>query len=51
MCRIAPAFEAFCEAVFKEFGRVDILVNCAGMTKRTPTVDLPEEEWTQDSRH
>lgn len=27
------------------FGKVDILVNCAGRTKRTPTLDLPEEEW------
>jgi NAD(P)-dependent dehydrogenase (short-subunit alcohol dehydrogenase family) len=25
---------------------VDILVNCAGMIKRTPTLDLPEAEWT-----
>lgn len=28
-----------------EFGRVDILVNSAGVTKRTPTLDLPEDEW------
>jgi NAD(P)-dependent dehydrogenase (short-subunit alcohol dehydrogenase family) len=41
------SLQAFCDAVYKEFGRVDILVNCAGMTKRTPTVDLPEEEWTR----
>lgn len=27
------------------FGKVDILVNCAGMTKRTPTLDLDEAEW------
>jgi NAD(P)-dependent dehydrogenase (short-subunit alcohol dehydrogenase family) len=33
------------QAVVAEFGRVDILVNCAGMTKRTPTLDVPEEEW------
>ena len=26
-------------------GKVDILVNCAGRTKRTPTLDVPEEEW------
>jgi NAD(P)-dependent dehydrogenase (short-subunit alcohol dehydrogenase family) len=26
-------------------GRVDILVNCAGRTKRTPTLELPESEW------
>jgi len=27
------------------FGKVDILVNSAGKTKRTPTVDVPEPEW------
>ncbi len=29
----------------KAFGKVDILVNSAGTTKRTPTVDLAEEDW------
>ena len=29
----------------KAFGKVEILVNCAGVTKRTPTLDLPEDEW------
>jgi NAD(P)-dependent dehydrogenase (short-subunit alcohol dehydrogenase family) len=28
-----------------EFGKVDILVNCAGKTKRTPTLDVSEDEW------
>jgi NAD(P)-dependent dehydrogenase (short-subunit alcohol dehydrogenase family) len=28
------------------FGKVDILVNSAGRTKRAPTVDFPEDEWT-----
>jgi NAD(P)-dependent dehydrogenase (short-subunit alcohol dehydrogenase family) len=27
------------------FGKVDILVNCAGRTKRTPTLDVSEDEW------
>jgi NAD(P)-dependent dehydrogenase (short-subunit alcohol dehydrogenase family) len=27
------------------FGKVDILVNCAGKIKRAPTLDFPEEEW------
>jgi len=31
--------------VIAAFRRVDILVNCAGITKRTPTLDLSEEEW------
>ncbi|HSP17827.1 MAG TPA: glucose 1-dehydrogenase [Thermoanaerobaculia bacterium] len=26
-------------------GRVDILVNCAGITKRTPTLDVTDDEW------
>ena len=33
------------DAVMQHFGRVDILVNAAGRTKRTPTKDLPEQEW------
>jgi NAD(P)-dependent dehydrogenase (short-subunit alcohol dehydrogenase family) len=28
-----------------EFGKVDILVNSAGKTKRTPTLDVGDEEW------
>lgn len=27
------------------FGKVDILVNSAGKTKRTPTIDVGEDEW------
>lgn len=27
-------------------GKVDILVNSAGRTKRAPTIDFPEEDWT-----
>jgi len=27
------------------FGKVDILINCAGRTKRAPTLDFPEEDW------
>ena len=32
-------------AVIGEFGKVDILVNCAGKTKRTPTLELTDREW------
>jgi len=32
-------------ACLKAFGQVDILVNCAGRTKRTPTLDVTEEDW------
>jgi len=31
--------------VRREFGRIDILVNCAGTTRRTPFLDIPESEW------
>jgi NAD(P)-dependent dehydrogenase (short-subunit alcohol dehydrogenase family) len=33
-------------AVLEKFERVDILVNCAGIIKRAPTLDLPEADWT-----
>jgi NAD(P)-dependent dehydrogenase (short-subunit alcohol dehydrogenase family) len=28
------------------FGKIDILVNAAGMTRRVPTLECPEEDWT-----
>jgi NAD(P)-dependent dehydrogenase (short-subunit alcohol dehydrogenase family) len=34
------------DAVCRTFGSVQILVNCAGKTKRTPTLDLGESEWS-----
>jgi NAD(P)-dependent dehydrogenase (short-subunit alcohol dehydrogenase family) len=37
--------EQLLQAVCAEFGSVQILVNCAGRTKRRPTLDVPEEEW------
>jgi NAD(P)-dependent dehydrogenase (short-subunit alcohol dehydrogenase family) len=33
------------QQVLNEFAGVDILVNCAGITKRTPTIDVSDEEW------
>jgi NAD(P)-dependent dehydrogenase (short-subunit alcohol dehydrogenase family) len=39
------SLEHFAQAVFGEFGSVPILVNCAGRTKRMPTLDFPEPEW------
>ncbi|HUL75766.1 MAG TPA: SDR family oxidoreductase, partial [Vicinamibacteria bacterium] len=33
------------DAVLAAFGRIDVLVNCAGRIKRTPVLDLSEEEW------
>jgi NAD(P)-dependent dehydrogenase (short-subunit alcohol dehydrogenase family) len=39
------SLQALCDATLKEFGKVDILINCAGKIKRAPTVDFPEDEW------
>lgn len=33
------------QAACAEFGSVEILVNCAGRTKRASTLDFPEAEW------
>jgi NAD(P)-dependent dehydrogenase (short-subunit alcohol dehydrogenase family) len=40
------SLEKLRDATLEKFGKVDILVNCAGIIKRTPTLDLLEEEWT-----
>jgi NAD(P)-dependent dehydrogenase (short-subunit alcohol dehydrogenase family) len=34
------------DATIGRFGKVDILINCAGRIKRTPTLNMPEDEWT-----
>jgi len=40
------SLEALLAATLDTFGKVDILINCAGRIKRTPTLNLPEDEWT-----
>jgi NAD(P)-dependent dehydrogenase (short-subunit alcohol dehydrogenase family) len=40
------SLEKLLAATMERFGKVDILVNCAGIIKRTPTLDLSEAEWT-----
>src|SRR5215831_11781402 len=42
--RRSPA-ETLLDATCAEFGAVDILVNCAGTTRRTPALDVSEDEW------
>jgi NAD(P)-dependent dehydrogenase (short-subunit alcohol dehydrogenase family) len=46
-CDVADrsSLEMLSEAVRAEFGKVDILVNCAGITRRTPTLDMNESDW------
>lgn len=41
----AASLDAARRAIEGALGRVDILVNSAGRTKRTPTLELPESEW------
>jgi NAD(P)-dependent dehydrogenase (short-subunit alcohol dehydrogenase family) len=41
----AASLDAARRSVEDALGRVDILVNSAGRTKRTPTLELPESEW------
>jgi NAD(P)-dependent dehydrogenase (short-subunit alcohol dehydrogenase family) len=40
------SLEKLLASALERFGKVDILVNCAGIIKRTPTLDLPEADWT-----
>jgi NAD(P)-dependent dehydrogenase (short-subunit alcohol dehydrogenase family) len=40
-----PSLIAAREQILEKFGRIDILINSAGRIKRTPALDLPEEEW------
>lgn len=39
------SLEKLAAATLDRFGKVDILINCAGRIKRTPSLNLPEEEW------
>jgi NAD(P)-dependent dehydrogenase (short-subunit alcohol dehydrogenase family) len=41
-----PSLETLLARTVEAFGKVDILINCAGRIKRTPTLTVPEEEWT-----
>lgn len=43
--RQRASLEQLLEQALTAFDKIDILVNCAGKTKRTPTLDLSEEEW------
>lgn len=39
------ALQEALDATLAAFSKVDILVNCAGITRRTPTLDVSDEEW------
>src|SRR5207244_3929124 len=42
----SDSMQGLLEETVKAFGKVDILVNSAGRTKRAPTVDFAEQDWT-----
>ena len=39
------SLEQLLTASLQRFGKVDILINCAGKIKRMPTLTMPEGEW------
>ena len=39
------SLQKLCDAVVQKFGRVDIMLNAAGRTKKVPSLDLSEEDW------
>lgn len=39
------SLERLLATCISEFGKVDILINSAGKTKRTPTIDVSDDEW------
>ncbi len=43
--RNRASLERLLAASQQHFGKVDVLINCAGKIKRTPTLTMEEEEW------
>jgi NAD(P)-dependent dehydrogenase (short-subunit alcohol dehydrogenase family) len=39
------SLETLLASSLQRFSKIDILINCAGKIKRTPTLTMPEEEW------
>ena len=39
------SLETLAAKTIEEWGKIDILINCAGKIKRAPTLDFPENEW------
>jgi NAD(P)-dependent dehydrogenase (short-subunit alcohol dehydrogenase family) len=48
-CDVADrsSLERLLKACLDAFGKVDILINAAGVTKRAPTLDYKEEDWNR----
>ena len=43
--RSTSSLQRLLDACLEQFGKVEILVNCAGKIKRAPTMDFPAKEW------
>jgi NAD(P)-dependent dehydrogenase (short-subunit alcohol dehydrogenase family) len=41
------SIQELADVVIEKFGKVDILVNAAGITKRRPTLEVPDDEWEE----
>jgi len=41
------SLERVLSATVEAFGKVDILINCAGFNQRAPTLDVPEADWNR----
>jgi NAD(P)-dependent dehydrogenase (short-subunit alcohol dehydrogenase family) len=41
------SLEKLRDAALAAFGKVDVLVNCAGTTTKGPTLDFPEDRWRE----
>lgn len=39
------SLQRLCDVAIETFGAVDVLVNCAGKTRRVPSLDITEELW------
>jgi NAD(P)-dependent dehydrogenase (short-subunit alcohol dehydrogenase family) len=39
------SLSAAADAILRELGRIDVLLYCAGTTKRVPTLDMTDDEW------
>lgn len=48
-CDVADrdSLDQLLKALLDGFGKVDILINAAGVTKRAPTLDFPEADWNR----